>query len=546
MIKSINGATFRRMVLSGSKLLSANKDYVDSLNVFPVPDGDTGTNMSLTMASAAREVSECTSNSMSLICSAFSKGALKGARGNSGVITSQIIKGITDVLSAKEEFTAKDFAVALSKGTEVAYKAVTKPKEGTILTVVRAMSEAASSINKRNIDFQNFLGMIIDAGEEMLKKTPDMLPVLKKAGVVDAGGRGLLILMQGFAAVLSDNEDVVLAFDDAATLSEDAKYSEEAHFDYNDLAEIQFAYCTEFFIINLYKKTTEADIDRFRETLMQIGDCVLVIGDLSMVKVHVHSNQPGEVLSNALKLGELDGLKIENMLEQNRKLIGKKKVELKPYGIVSVCTGEGIAGIFKDLMCDSIIEGGQTMNPSADDIAQACDKVNAKDIFVFPNNKNIILAAEQAKALSKRRLHIIPSRSVPQGLSALLAFDPDGALDVNETAMNEAMENVKSGAVTYAVRSTEIDNLKLNEGDIIGMDAHTIVSKGDSVSAVAKQLVEKLVDEDSSCICLYFGNDVTEEEANAITAELAAEYPDCDVDCHFGGQPLYYYLVSVE
>ena len=280
--------------------------------------------------------------------------------------------------------------------------------------------------------------------------------------------------------------------------------------------------------------------------LMQIGDCVLVIGDLSMVKVHVHSNQPGEVLTAALKLGELDSLKIENMLQQNRKLIGKKKVELKPYGIVSVCAGEGISGIFKDLMCDSVIEGGQTMNPSADDIAKACDKVNAKDIFVFPNNKNIILAAEQAKALSNRKLHIIPSRSVPQGLAALLAFDPDGTVASNEKAMTEAMDTVKSGAVTYAVRSTEIDNLKLNEGDIIGMDAHTIVSKGDSVSEVAKQLVEKLVDDDSSCISLYFGNNVTEEEANAIAAELSEEYPDCDVDCHFGGQPLYYYLVSVE
>ncbi|MDD7158093.1 MAG: DAK2 domain-containing protein [Firmicutes bacterium] len=547
MIKSVNGATFRRMILSGSKTLSANKDYVDSLNVFPVPDGDTGTNMSMTIASAAREVSECSNNSMASLCAAFSKGALKGARGNSGVITSQIVKGITDVLSAKEEFTAKDFANALSKGTEVAYKAVTKPKEGTILSVVRAMSEAATSMNKRNVDFSNFLTKVIESGEEMLKKTPEMLPVLKKAGVVDAGGRGLLILFQGFNAVFQGEEDLTLTFDDTAAAPEtDAKYSEEAHFDYNDLAEIQFAYCTEFFIVNLYKKTTEADIDRFREMLMQIGDCVLVIGDLSMVKVHVHSNQPGEVLTAALKLGELDNLKIENMLQQNRKLIGKKKTELKPYGIVSVCAGEGISAIFKELMCDSIIEGGQTMNPSADDIAKACDKVNAKDIFVFPNNKNIILAAEQAKALSNRKLHIIPSRSVPQGLAALLAFDPDGTVAANEKAMTEAMDTVKSGAVTYAVRSTEIDNLKLNEGDIIGMDAHTIVSKGDSVSEVAKQLVEKLVDEDSSCISLYFGNNVTEEEANAIAAELSEEYPDCDVDCHFGGQPLYYYLVSVE
>ncbi len=546
MLKTINGATFRKMILSGSNLLSANKDYVDSLNVFPVPDGDTGTNMSLTMVSAAREVSECATNTMAALCSAFSKGALKGARGNSGVITSQIIKGITDVLSVKEEFTAKDFAKALTKGTEIAYKAVTKPKEGTILSVVRAMSEAANNINKRNLDFGDFLGKIIDAGEEMLKKTPEMLPVLKKAGVVDAGGRGLLILFQGFMAVLSDDADVVLNFDDAVSSANDEKYSEEAHFDYNDLAEIQFAYCTEFFIINLHKKTTEADIDRFRETLMQIGDCVLVIGDLSMVKVHVHSNQPGEVLSLALQLGELDSLKIENMLEQNRKLIGKKKVELKPYGIVSVCAGEGLSGIFKDLMCDSVIEGGQTMNPSADDIAKACDKVFAKDIFVLPNNKNIILAAEQAKALSNRKLHIIPSRSVPQGLAALLAFDPDAAVDVNENNMSEAMDGVKSGAVTYAVRSTQIDNLELNEGDIIGMDASTIVSKGDSVADVTKRLIDKLVDEDSSCISLYFGNHVTPEEADSIVAELSEQYPDCDVNCNFGGQPLYYYLISVE
>lgn len=546
MIKTVNGAMFRKMILSGASLLNANKDYVDSLNVFPVPDGDTGTNMSLTMASAAREVSDCTTNTMSELCAAVSKGALKGARGNSGVITSQIIKGMTDVLAAKEEFTAKDFAVALAKGTEVAYKAVTKPKEGTILTVVRAMSEAAKTINKRNVDFGNYLGQIINAGEEMLKKTPEMLPVLKKAGVVDAGGRGLLILLQGFNAVFSDDFDADLTFDDAVLPANDAKYSEEAHFDYNDLAEIQFAYCTEFFIINLYKRTTEADIDRFRETLMQIGDCVLVIGDLSMVKVHVHSNQPGEVLTNALKLGELDSLKIENMLEQNRKLIGKKKEPLKPFGIVSVCAGEGLSALFKDLMCDSVIEGGQTMNPSADDIAKACDNVNAKDIFVLPNNKNIILAAEQAKALSNRKLHIIPTRSVPQGLSAILAFDPDSSVSANESNMVMAMDNVKSGAVTYAVRSTTVDNLELNEGDIIGMDAHNIVSKGDSVSLVAKQLVAKLVDEESSSICLYFGDHVTEEEANAIASELAEEYPDCDVDCHFGGQPLYYYLISVE
>lgn len=439
MQKSINGAMLRKMILNGAKLLDINKTHVDSLNVFPVPDGDTGTNMSLTMFSAAKEVSACPSNNIDALCGAMAKGALRGARGNSGVITSQILKGISDVLSAcSTEITAKNFAKALAKGTEIAYKAVTKPKEGTILTVVRAMSEHAEKITKKNIEIDDFFNRIIEAGEEMLKKTPEMLPVLKKAGVVDAGGRGLLIIFQGFYHVLLGTEDISLAFDDKVQVDDD-KYSEKSHFDYNDLAEIEFAYCTEFFIINLYKKTTEADIDKFRENLMNIGDCVLVIGDLSMVKVHVHTNEPGVALTYALELGELDRLKIENMLEQNRALIGQKKEELKPYGLVSVCAGEGLSTIFKDLLVDNVIEGGQTMNPSADDIAKACDKVLAKDVFVMPNNKNIILAAEQAKALSKRKLHIIPSHNIPQGLSAVLAFNPEDSVSNNEANMIDAM-----------------------------------------------------------------------------------------------------------
>jgi hypothetical protein len=545
MQKKINGALFRKMILNGAKLLDSNKDHVDSLNVFPVPDGDTGTNMSLTMFSAAKEVSACSSNSMADLCSAFAKGALKGARGNSGVISSQIVKGITDVFAEHDEISVKILAEGLSKGTKIAYKAVTKPKEGTILSVVRAMSEYADANKNKRVDIDVFFADVINAGEEMLKRTPEMLPILKKAGVVDAGGRGLLIIMEGWLAVLKGEEDVALAFDDNVAVDED-KYSEKSHFDYNDLGEITFAYCTEFFIINLHKKTTEADIDRFREKLMEIGDCVLVIGDLNMVKVHVHSNQPGVVLTYALELGELDRLKIENMLEQNRQLIGTKKEDVKPYGLVSVCAGEGLSNIFKDLLVDNIIEGGQTMNPSADDIAKACDKVNAKDVFVFPNNKNIILAAEQAKALSKRKLHIIPTCNIPQGLSAVLAFNPEDSVSNNEANMNDAMNYVRAGQVTYAVRSTQIDNFDLQEGDIIGIDSKNIVAKGDSVRKVTKALVDSMMTDDTCNITLYFGNNVTEEQAAKVAGELSEKYPMCDVDYHFGGQPLYYYIVSLE
>ncbi len=548
MQKSINGATFRKMIMNGAKLLDANKTHVNELNVFPVPDGDTGTNMSMTMLSASREIANCSTNNMPDLCDAVARGALRGARGNSGVILSQILKGMTSVLAQSSELSAKTFAKAFAAGTEIAYKAVTKPKEGTILSVVRALSEAAEKTAKKNVELKDFFTSVLASGEEMLKQTPEMLPVLKKAGVVDAGGRGLLILFQGFLNVLlGQEEDYSLEFDDAYKAgSSDSPYDEQAHFNYTDLAEIEFAYCTEFFIINLYKKTTEADIDLFREKLMTIGDCVLVIGDLSMVKVHVHSNAPGQVLSYALELGELDHLKIENMLQQNRELKSKQQEDLKPFGLVSVCAGDGLTAIFKDLLVDNIIEGGQTMNPSADDIAKACDAVAAKDVFVFPNNKNIVLAANQAKALSKRNIHVIPTSNIPQGLSAVLAFNPEDTVDGNLKNMNDSLTGVRSGSVTYAVRNTQIGNFDLKEGDIIGMDAKDIVAKGDSVGTVTEQLIDKMMDDDISCISLYFGNDVKEEEANAIAADLTKKYRSCDVDVHYGGQPLYYFIVSLE
>ena len=490
-------------------------------------------------------MANCPSNGLDALCDALSKGALRGARGNSGVILSQILKGMTTVLSQCQEITPKILAKALAAGTEVAYKAVTKPKEGTILTVVRAMSEHAKTVTKKSVAMPEFFESIIAAGEEMLKQTPEMLPVLKKAGVVDAGGRGLLIIFQGFYHALIGQEDTNIAFDDTIQ-SSGSQYEEQAHFDYNDLAEIEYAYCTEFFIIHLNKKTTEADIDRFREHLMTIGDCVLVIGDLNMVKVHVHSNEPGTVLTYALELGELDRLKIENMLEQNRALIGQKKEDLKPYGLVAVCAGEGLTGIFKDLLVDNVIEGGQTMNPSAEDIAKACDAVPAKDVFVFPNNKNIILAAEQAKVLTKHNLHIIPTKDIPQGLSAVLAFNPEDTLDNNLQNMTEAIGTVKTGMVTYAVRSTQVDNFDLHEGDIIGIDSKSIVAKGEKVDCVTEQLVDKMMDSSVSNITLYFGNEVKEEEADRIAKELSEKYNRCDVDIHYGGQPLYYYIVSLE
>ncbi len=551
-LKTINGAALRKMILNGAKLLDNNKQHVDSLNVFPVPDGDTGTNMSLTLISAAKEVTACPNNNIDALCEAIAKGALRGARGNSGVITSQILKGMTMVLSECEnEITVKDLAAAMDKGVEVAYKAVTKPQEGTILTVIRMMSEQAAKYAKRSGgNILDFFTSVLKAGEEALKLTPELLPVLKNAGVVDAGGRGLLIVFQGFYNSLTGNEEVNLDFDDSikkASEGRPANNYEQFHADLTTLESIEFAYCTEFFVINLKPDIKESDVDTFRSRLMKIGDCVLVIGDASMVKVHVHTNCPGKALTYALELGELDRVKIENMLEQNRVLLSHQaETELKPFGMVSVCSGEGMASIFKDLMVDEIIEGGQTMNPSADDIANACDKINAADIFVFPNNKNIILAAEQAKEISKRNIHVVPTVNVPQGLSAVLAFNPQDTIDANLDNMKEAISAVKVGSVTFAVRKTSIDGFDLEEGDIIGLGDKNIIAKGNDPETVAETIVEKLMNDDVSTITLYYGYKTEESAANELMERLAEKYPDCDVDAHNGGQALYYYIIALE
>ena len=551
MQKTINSTEFRKMVLSGARMLEINRAKVDALNVFPVPDGDTGTNMSLTMQSAVKEMNAGSSNRFQEICDSVSKGALKGARGNSGVISSQIFRGICSVIKeTKDTFDTKTFAKAMEAGTKVAYSAVSIPKEGTILTVVRCMSESAAKLAGKHKDFVEFLTALIEVGDEALARTPELLPVLKKAGVVDSGGVGLMTIMRGFLAAISGEETDL---EEIPTEAVDSKKSEDDVFGDNsdiinlDLGDIEFAYCTEFFVVNLKQMTTLADIDKLKEKLMQIGDSVICIGDLELVKVHVHTNTPGVALSYALELGELDRIKIENMLEENRALKAKLEAEKKEMGMLAICAGTGLEEIFKDLLCDRVMEGGQTMNPSAQDIADAVQKINASNVFVFPNNSNVILAAEQAKALvTNRTIHVIPTKNVPQGFAAALAFNADEAVSENKTNMIHAIDNVASGQVTYAVRNTTMNGFKLKEGDIIGLDNKRILAKGDNIEETTLKLVKALKNDEHEMITLYYGKDVAEEDAEALAAKVSEEYPDCDVDFHFGGQPVYYYLVSLE
>lgn len=544
MQKTINGADFRKMVQLGAGLLEQNKKVVDALNVFPVPDGDTGTNMFLTIKSALNEVNKITENDLPALAEALSKGALRGARGNSGVITSQILKGFCSIIGQSKEITTKQFAKALSEGSNIAYKAVTQPKEGTILTVIRVIGEQAVQIAKHTPDFHTFLPLVLEQGEIILKQTTEMLPVLKKAGVVDSGGKGLLVILNGFYKGLIGEEIEGLdeeTYAPAATM-------EEVLPDIHDLGEIKFGYCTEYVIIHLNKKTTTADIDKLREKLLSIGDSVICIGDLSLVKVHVHTNEPNLALQFALELGELHSLKIENMREENRELLARrqKPAITKEIGMVAVAPGKGLANLFKDLSVDEIIEGGQTMNPSAEDIVQAVEKVPANNVIIFPNNKNIILAAEQAKDLTAKNLVIIPTRSVPEGISAVLAFNPDASAEENAELMNESFKNITSASVTYAVRNTSLDGLELSAGDIIGLDDKAILAKSNDVATTTKELIAKLINDDMCNITLFYGQDVKPEDAEKLQAELSEKYPNCEVSALEGTQPVYYYIISME
>lgn len=556
-MNSISGTTFKEMLAGGVKALELNRALIDELNVFPVPDGDTGTNMSLTISTAMREVGLADTNELDKIALAFSKGALKGARGNSGVILSQIFKGFAVALDNKTELTAKDFAEAMKKGTEIAYGAVTKPKEGTILTVIRVASENAVKFAKgRNVDFVKFLSQVIEAGEQILAKTPEMLPVLAKAGVVDAGGRGLLTIFEGFYAVLT-GEEIKMIKDDAvrpAALIVNANGTEATEEDIlvNDYDNITFQYCTEFFITHLNSTTTLSNIDKFRDYLMTIGDCVLVIGDLELVKTHVHTNHPDQALKAALKLGELDGVKIENMVEQNRKIKGendsKKKAKREPekdFAMVSICAGDGLSAIFKDLMVDVVVEGGQTMNPSVYDILGAINSAGGKNVYVLPNNPNIIFAAEQAKELADVNVFVIPTTCTPEGISAALAFSPDCTAEENYENMKTSFGGIKTVEVTHAVRNTRMNGFSVKEGDIIAISNKKIIAKSTSITEATLNSVRKVC-ADCDMVTLYYGEGVTENEAMHVAEVIEAEYPDLEVAAYYGGQPHYYYILSAE
>ena len=545
MQKYINGATLKAMFIGASKVLNNNRARIDSLNVFPVPDGDTGTNMSYTMKSAIKELEECESTAIADYAGAVAHGALRGARGNSGVILSQILRGFCNYVSEHNEIDTKTFARGLDAGAKVAYSAVSKPKEGTILTVARMTAECALSCCSKNKDFEAFFPEILKKCNEALELTPELLPVLKKAGVVDSGGAGLQCIFTGMYKALIGEE-----IEEAPVAEEEKEETPAFSGDNADiiaLGNIQFAYCTEFFVINLTKKTTIADIDKLREKLLTIGDCVIVIGDLEFVKVHVHTNNPGQALSKALTLGEIDRVKIENMLEQHRQLVKKYEDEKKEMAMLAISQGDGLAEIFRELMVDKIIEGGQTMNPSASDIADAIAKINAENIFIFPNNSNIILAAEQAKSLVEgKKIFVVPTKNIPQGFSAALAFNPEENAEQNLLNMYHAIENVVTGQVTYAVRTTKIDGFSLKKGDIIGLNSKKILTKSDNIVDTTLKLVDKLKDNGQALINLYYGKDVSEEDATALSQKISEKYPDCDVELYYGGQDIYYYIVSME
>ena len=543
MTTRIDTSRVREMFEGGALNLENNINLVNSLNVFPVPDGDTGTNMTMTMTSSVKEMAAVEENRMDLVCQALAKGALRGARGNSGVILSQIFKGMASVLGDSDEVTTKIFARALKAGSDSAYDAVTYPKEGTILTVIRLVAQYSVKISSKKSDFEDFFKLILTKGAEVLDATPEMLPVLKKAGVVDAGGKGLLLILEGMYNVLTGVKMEKTAETEAVSLPE--MQSEGEFTDSHDPDEIHFQYCTEFFIINLFKKTTLSDIDKLRDKLNKIGDCVIVVGDLSLVKVHVHTNNPDKALGYALQLGELDKPKIENMVEQNKALKKKEKAPLKPTALVSICTGDGIAKIFKELRVDKILEGGQTMNPSVSNIVDLVDSVGAKTVYILPNNGNIVLAAEQAKELTKAKLVVIATKNIPQGIAAAMNFNHDANEEENTEMMRRAIQNVRSGQVTHSVRDTEMDGFELKNGDIIGI-YDKIVAKGSDINEVTKALVEKMLTDDSASISLYYGEGVDKETADKLVEELTEEYPFHDVMAYEGGQQHYYYYVSVE
>ena len=549
--KTINAEMLSEMFLAGAANIEAKKEFINELNVFPVPDGDTGTNMSLTIMAAAKEVTALENMTMETLAKAISSGSLRGARGNSGVILSQLFRGFTKAIRDSKEIDVITLANALDKAKETAYKAVMKPKEGTILTVARGIADKGLELAETTDDLDEFIPQVIEHAEYVLSKTPDMLPVLKEAGVVDSGGQGLLEVIKGaYDAFLGKEIDYSQI--KPSTSVNMTKISAETN------AEIKFGYCTEF-IIMTEKEFTDDDEREFKAYLESIGDSIVCVADDEIVKIHVHTNDPGLAIQKALTYGQLSRMKIDNMREEHEeKLIreaekmakeqkAKEKAEQKEYGFIAVSIGEGLNEIFKELGVDYIIEGGQTMNPSTDDMLNAIDEVNAKHVFIFPNNKNITLAANQAKSLVKdKEVIVIPTKTVPQGITAIINFVPDMSAEENEEVMLEEIKNVKTGQVTYAVRDTNIDGKEIHTDDIMGIGDAGILSVGTEIEATTLDMLAQIVDDDSELISIYYGADVSEEDAEALTAKVEELYPDVDVDTHSGGQPIYYYVLAVE
>ena len=552
-VKTINTELFRKMFLAGAANLEAKKEFINELNVFPVPDGDTGTNMTLTIMSAAKEVQSLENADMLTIAKAISSGSLRGARGNSGVILSQLLRGFTKEIREHKEIDAVILAKACERATATAYKAVMKPKEGTILTVAKGISRKAEELAETTEDLEVFIPEVIKYAEEVLAQTPEMLPVLKEAGVVDSGGQGLLEVIHGaYDAFLG--KEIDYAAIEASGGTKMVKPSQQAE------ADIKFGYCTEF-IIMTEKEFTDKNEAEFKAYLESIGDSIVCVADDDIVKIHVHTNDPGLAIQKALTYGQLSRMKIDNMREEHQeKLIKdaekaaaqqasekKKKEPRKPVGFIAVSIGEGMNGIFRELGADYIIEGGQTMNPSTEDMLNAIDKVNAENVFILPNNSNIILAANQAQSIvTDKNVYVVPSKTIPQGITALINFDESADAEANFDNMSSEMKNVKTGQVTYAVRDTSMDGKEIKQNDIMGIGDKTILSVGKDIEETTIDMLSQLIDDGSELISVYYGADVSSEQVDSLTAKIEETYPDLDLEVHSGGQPIYYYIVSVE
>lgn len=562
MSNTIDALALKKAFIAGANNLDNNKEYINELNVFPVPDGDTGTNMTLTILSAVREV-EASPDDMKSIARAMSTGSLRGARGNSGVILSQLLRGFSKKIQDKKIIDVHDIADAFQKAVETAYKAVMKPKEGTILTVAKGVASKARECADADMSLAQFCNEVIEYGDAVLDSTPEMLPVLKEAGVVDSGGQGLMVVIKGAVDCLMGRVTVELSKSTGAVNVK--KNTTGAGNDEISTADIKFGYCTEF-IINLEKPYGEAEEDNLKSFLESIGDSIVCVSLDDIVKIHVHTNHPGQAFEKGLTLGYLTNMKIDNMrIEHNERVSQSERDESerqeeerqhrkqeivepkKKYGFIAVSMGDGLKKLFGELGADYIIEGGQTMNPSTEDMLNAIDKVNAENIFILPNNKNVVLAANQAASLCEgKNIIVIPTANAPQGISAMIAFDSTADVDENKSSIKAAVKNVKSGQVTYSVRDTSIDGKAIKEGDIMGIGDKGLVSVGDDIEQVTFDLIADGVDDDSEVISIYNGADVSQEDADKLAARVEEAYPDLDVQCYYGGQPIYYYIVSVE